>query len=123
MLVKMNMCPCHSEEYSSLEEKLVKKTQTFKCNCKDAHEYFLNFCEEHPYGSKVSIFNDNNTREYRCFCHKETTDFICRHCTVVKYELNFAITKLCFEDSNVVRNYLRDNGCVSLNEYLSCYPI
>ena len=106
MLVKINMCPCHSEEYSSLEEKLVKRTQTFKCNCKDAHEYFLNFCEEHPYGSKVSIFN-----------------FICRHCTVVKYELNFAITKFCFEDSNVVRNYLRDNGCVSLNEFLSRYPI
>ena len=124
MLVKILMCPCHKQEFLSIEgSTFFSQTLHFKCKCKQNKEYFVNFCRLHPYGSNVaSIFDHTGTQQKKCFCYKELANLVSQNCCTVRYLLNFKVNKFCFGDSEFVRNFIKDNWCISLNQYLIEYP-
>ena len=120
MFVTILMCPCHKQEFLSIEgSTFFSKTLHFKWKCKQNHEYFVNFCRLHPYGSNIgSIFDHTGTQQKKYFCYKEHTTSVCRHCSTVRYLPNFEVDKFCFEDSEFLRKLIKENCCISLDQYL-----
>ena len=58
------------------------------------------------------------TQQKKCFCYKEHATSVCIHCSTVRYLLNFKVDKFCFEHSELVRKFLKENFCISLDQYL-----
>ena len=108
------MCPCRKQEFLSLQgSTFLKQTLRFKSN------KTTNFCELHPYVSNVaSIFDHTGTQQKKYFCYKEHTTSVCRHCSTVRYLPNFEVNKFCFEDSEFLRKLIKENCCISLDQYL-----
>ena len=112
MHVKILMCPCYRENFISEGNVWIKHLLNFHCKCPEEHEHFVNFCEYHLFGKSIPSIRDySETDRTRCFCSVVYATDICQFCTTVRYILNFNNYKYCLEDSDCIRNFLKEN-CV-----------
>ena len=69
-----------------------------------------------------AVTEDKGEFQKNCFCHKEHVNSICQYCISIRSSLNFLCHKICVEDNEYFRNFLRDHKAVPLNDYLEKIP-
>ena len=60
--------------------------------------------------------------EKKCFCDKVHANEICQYCISIRYSLNFLCHKICVEDSEYFRDFLKTHKATRINRYLRKLP-
>ena len=53
MIAKILMCICYKEEFQVGVHEYIKKKIHFHCKCQGKHIYYVLFCKDYPFGTKM----------------------------------------------------------------------
>ena len=119
MHVKIIMCPCYKDYFKAEGHPYLKHLIHFHSKCDQDHEIFVHFCEMHPFSTTLTPVTV--TRK-KCFCDIEDANTLCQYCCSVRHSLNFPCHKICVEDSEYFREFLKRHKAIPLNDYLEKLP-
>lgn len=101
----------------------IKHIIHFHCKCDQDNEIFVYFCSSHPFGTSMAAVTDHTgSIQKKYFCYKEHANSFCQYCCSIRYSKSFCCHKLCVEDYEYFRDFLKEHKAVPLNEYLKKLP-
>ena len=69
-----------------------------------------------------TIFDYAGAQRKKCFCSIEHANHFLQNCCSVRYSLNFLCPKICVQDSEYFKDFLKKNKVVTFEDYLKQIP-
>ena len=116
------MCPCYKDYFKSEAHPYIKHFINFHSRCDHGHTIYVHFCSSQLFGTSLTTADHTGTIRKKCFCNMKHANIICQYCCSIRYSLNFLCHKICVEDCEYLRDFLKKHKMIPLDEYLKKLP-